>query len=98
MRKTTTRTVVLVNRDGRIVLRKYAMSNPRARERSEAQRTFRMGREMRRIPSTIMAGKKYFRYGELVDATASEMAPERNPRLRRSEERRVGKECRSRWS
>src|SRR2546425_13320432 len=82
MRKTTTRTVVLVNRDGRNVLRKYAISNPSARETREAQRTFRIGREMSRIPSRIMAGKKYFRYGELVDTTASEIAPERNPRLR----------------
>jgi hypothetical protein len=53
--------VELVNRDGRSVLRKYDTSNPRAREIIEAQRTFRMGRDMSRIPSRIMAGKKYFR-------------------------------------
>jgi hypothetical protein len=85
MRKTTTRTVVLevpANRNGRNVLREYAISNPRAKEMREAQRIFRMGREMSRIPSRIIAGKKYFRYGELVDITASEIAPERNPRLR----------------
>jgi hypothetical protein len=53
--------VELVNKDGRSVLRKYDMSNPNDREMIDAQRTFRMGREMRRIPSRIMAGKKYFR-------------------------------------
>jgi hypothetical protein len=61
MRNTITRTVELVNKDGRSVLRKYDMSNPNDREMIDAQRTFRMGREMRRIPSRIMAGKKYFR-------------------------------------
>jgi hypothetical protein len=37
------------------------MSNPKAREMIEAQRTFRMGRDMSKIPSRIIAGKKYFR-------------------------------------
>jgi len=52
---------VLVNSDGRNVLRKYAISNPNAREIIDAHRTFRTGRDMSRIPSRIMAGKKYFR-------------------------------------
>jgi hypothetical protein len=61
MRNTITRTVELVNKDGRNALRKYDMSNPNAREIIEAHRTFRIGRDISRIPSRIMAGKKYLR-------------------------------------
>jgi hypothetical protein len=65
MRKTITRTVV--PRVGNIVRRKYGTSNPTASDIRDAQRTFRIGRETRRTPSTIIAGRKYFRYGELRD-------------------------------